>query len=50
MENLNLAIIIGLMALIVFIYRFFFLLIPMLVKGIKTKKTKLIFDSFTMLV
>ncbi len=42
--------IIGIMALIIFIYRFFALLIPMFRKGIKEKNNKLIFDSFTMLV
>ena len=40
----------GIMALIVFIYRFFFLLIPMLSKGIKEKNNKLVFNSLTMLV
>ncbi len=42
--------IVGIMALIVFIYRFFYLLIPMLFKGIKEKNNKLIFNSLTMLV
>ncbi len=50
MEHTNLGALIGIMALLVFIYRFFFLLIPMFKKGIKTNKPKLIFDSFTMLV
>ena len=42
--------IVGIMALIVFTYRFFFLLIPMLSKGIKEKNNKLVFNSLTMLV
>ena len=42
--------IIGIMSVIIFFYRLVYLLIPMLLKGIKEKDNKSIFNSFTMLV
>lgn len=47
---MDISVIIGTMALFIFIYRFFYLLIPMFSKGIKEKNNKLIFNSLTMLV
>ena len=44
------AIVFGILAVLVFLYRFAFLLIPMLIKGIQTKDLLSIFNSFTMLV
>lgn len=42
--------IIGLMALVIFIYRFIVLLVPMFLKGVKDKNYKQVFNSFTLLV
>ena len=44
------AIVFGILAVLVFLYRFAFLLIPMLLKGIQTKDLLTIFNSLTMLV
>ncbi len=48
--SFDISFIVGTMALFIFIYRFFYLLIPMFSKGIKEKNNKLVFDSLTMLV
>ena len=40
----------GILALIVFIYRFFYLMIPMLFQGIRKNNIKIIMDSLTLLV
>jgi len=47
---MDLSYIIGLMAVFIFFYRFFVLLIPMFLKGIKDKNYKQVFNSFTLLV
>ena len=46
--SFDISFIVGTMALFIFIYRFFFLLIPMFSKGIKEKNNKLVFDSLTL--
>ena len=42
--------IIAIFALIVFVYRFIMLLIPMLLEGLKLGDTKKVLESFTLLV
>lgn len=46
----DLAYIVGGMALIIFVYRFIVLLIPMFMKGIKEGNYETIFNSLTLLV
>ena len=47
---MDLSYVMGILALIIFVYRFVYLLIPMFKKGIKTGNNRLIFNSLTMLV
>lgn len=47
---MDISYIMGIMSIIIFLYRLVYLLIPMLLKGIKEKDNKSIFNSFTMLV
>jgi hypothetical protein len=46
----SLATIVGILALIVVLYRIIYLMIPMLIKGIKTRNYYHIFNSFTLIV
>jgi len=48
--NEKLATIMGILALLVVFYRIFYLMIPMLVGGIKTGNVLDIFNSFTLIV
>lgn len=48
--NDNLATVIGIFALIVVIYRIVYLMIPMLINGIKKNNYYDIFNSFTLIV
>lgn len=41
---------VGILALIVFFYRVIVLMIPMMLKGLRSGDTKKLFDSFTLLV
>jgi len=47
---IDVSILIGSMAIIIFVYRFVYLLIPMCLSGIKVMNYTEIFNSFTLLV
>ena len=48
--NDKIATIVGILAIIVVLYRIIYLMIPMLIKGIKERRPVDIFNSFTLIV
>jgi hypothetical protein len=48
--NKNVTIFIGILALIVIIYRIIFMAMPMFISGVTTKNPTLVFKSLTLLV